>query len=656
MSSSSSSPPATLNGAHIIARALRDLGVTVVFGIVGIPVVDVAEQMMNLGIRFIAFRNEQAASYAAGAYGYLTGKPGVLLVFPSAAAPPPAGLRGRAGSPVAEQASPASFAVLTDPTRRQIGNSSANAFPLLALAGASETHLATKGAFQELDAVSLLTPHTKLALRPASLALVPRSIATAYRHAWYGRPGPSFVDLPADLIQAAAPAAAVDFGARVAPPPRPAGDPARVAAVAALLRGASAPLIVVGKGAAAAGPAAAAAVRRLVESTRVPFLPTPMGKGVLPDGHALDAGAARGAALARADAVLVLGARLNWLLHFGEPPRWSPGARFAQVDLAPEELGRSAAAADAGLAVQGDVGLVAAQLLEQLRGWRYGGGGGAPGEEAAPPYLAALAAAKERNARRAAAKAADAGLPLSFERAFAVVRAALDRVAGPPERARVVYVSEGANAMDIARSAFRVGAPRHRLDAGTLAAMGVGLGYAVAAHAAYNGEVEAAPDPGPGRPARQRKKIVAIEGDSAFGFSAMEVETLARAAMDVLVFVMNNSGVYRGEAETAAGWARRRAAWLAGAGPARGGLRSTGLGFETRYDGLAEALGAKGYLARTPDELERATVEGFAAEGPVVVNVIIRSGAERELEFGWQGKSKKKEEGEEKEEKGGPKL
>ncbi|KAJ9669192.1 hypothetical protein H2201_000543 [Coniosporium apollinis] len=575
---SSSAPP---TGAYIIAKALRDLGVTVIFGIVGIPVVEIAEQAINLGIRFIGFRNEQAAGYAATAYGYLTGKPG-------------------------------------------IGNSSSNAFPMLLLAGSSETHLVTKGAFQELDAISLLTPHTKLAVRPPALESIPHLIESAYRSSWYGRPGTGFVDLPADLIQGTADSAEdIPQTAPLPPPPASGADNAKLAAIAQLLKSAKAPLIVVGKGAAYAQ--AESSIRALVDQTSIPFLPSPMGKGVLPDSHPANTASARSTALQHADVVLVLGARLNWIFHFGDAPKWNPAARFIQVDIEPSEIGRNGG--DAALGIVGDINVVVPQLLSLLSGWSY--------SPTSSPYLSALAAAKRKNEDKAASAAAKATLPLTYAHAFDVIKRTLHSLS-PPDNGGIVYVSEGANTMDISRSVFPVQHPRLRLDAGTYATMGVGLGYAIAAHEAYNASPtpEAVSGPKPGR-----KKIVALEGDSAFGFSAMEVETMARYQIDVLIFVMNNGGVYHGDSDSAEEWLERQG------GSGGKGLRSTSLGWEVRYEKIAEACGGLGFFVRTPEELATATEEGFKARVPVVVNVVIESGKKGKLEFGWQASAKKAQKG-----------
>lgn len=474
--------------------------------------------------------------------------------------------------------------------------------------------MTTKGAFQELDAIALLTPHTKLAIRPPDLDAIPQSISTAYRSAWYGVAGASFVDLPADLIQGESDdAGEVQHLRPLPPPPLSSAVEVQLAKIAGLIRSAKAPLIVVGKGAAYAR--AEGVLRELVDRTRLPFLPSPMGKGVLPDTHPCNTASARSAALKHADVVLLLGARLNWIFHFGEAPKWNPDARFIQVDTAVEEIGRNGG--DAELGIVGDIRVVVEQLSHHLGSWRY--------EESSSSYVRAIAQSKQKNLATAAKAGARETTPLNYAHAFSVIRSVLDNLS-PPNEGGVVYVSEGANTMDISRSAFDVEHPRLRLDAGTHATMGVGLGYAIAAHEAYNGPFAEA---GSGASAR-RKKIVALEGDSAFGFSAMEVETMARYQMDVLIFVMNNGGVYHGDSDTASEWLARQKASVEGKGGLEP-LRSTSLGWEVGYEKIAEACGGKGFLVRSSDELAKATKEGFEAACPVVVNVIIESGKKGKL-------------------------
>ncbi|KAI5306405.1 hypothetical protein KEM56_001036 [Ascosphaera pollenicola] len=599
-------------GAHVIARTLKDIGVEVIFGLVGIPVIEIAEEAIDLGIKFIAFRNEQACGYAASAYGYVSGKPGVCLVVGG-----PGVLHAVAG----------------------IGNATANAFPLLVLAGSAETGLVSKGAFQELDAVSFLTPHTKFAFRPNSPESVASGIKNAYRTCWYGRPGPCYIDLPADLIQESVPS---DFkfpsadALAVPAPPKAAGDPTVVARAYALLRSAKAPLIVVGKGAAYAK--AERSIRRLVDQTGIPFLPTPMGKGVVPDTHAGNTSTARSVALKNADVVIIFGARLNWILHYGEAPKWSASVKLIQVDIAAEEIGRNAGNADLG--ILGDINLVADQLIElaQKDNWRYNPG---PSPQS---YLSLLSASSSKNEAKAASKASKPTEPngfLTYQRAFHIIRSVLNSLS-PEEEGNIVYVSEGANTMDISRSAFSLLHPRQRLDAGTYATMGVGLGYIVGAHAAFS-------------LAGSPKKVVAFEGDSAFGFSAMEIETLARYKIPALIFVMNNSGIYHGDTKTEDSWKALQQETITGdafpetRNTTKGGLRSTSLTWETRYEQMSTMCNGKGYFVKTEKELEEATRAGFVENDTVtVVNVVIEPGVGQKVAFGWQssagGKKKPSEE------------
>lgn len=457
-----------------------------------------------------------------------------------------------------------------------------------------------------MDSVTLLSPQTKISLRPLNIEMLPSMIGSAYRTAFYGRSGPAFIDLPADLISDSIDAKEIEDTVeiiKISNRPKSAAEPDRLSQVVSLLKSAQAPLIVIGKGAAYAQ--AENAIRSFVDQTGIPFLPSPMGKGVVPDSHPLNASSARSAAMKAADVVLLLGARLNWIMHYGEAPKWNANANFIQVDIVSEEMGRNAG--DAELSLVGDADVVVTQLSRALEGWSC-----SPN----PEYVKRLAQAKQKNEHVSLLAARDASIPLTYAHAFFIIKTALHTLS-PPSTGGICYIAEGANTMDISRSIFPLEHPRLRLDAGTFATMGVGLPYAIAAWEAYNApNAQASSGPAP------CKKIVAIEGDSAFGFSGMEVETMARMGMDVLIFVINNSGIYFGDSDTAEDFVSKREKTARG----EPGLRSWALGFETRYEMLAEACGGVGYIVRSPQELEKATIEGFKAKVPVIVNVIIQSG------------------------------
>ncbi|KAK5173927.1 uncharacterized protein LTR77_002608 [Saxophila tyrrhenica] len=568
----------SITGAELVARSIEALGITTVFGLTGYPVTAVLEQVINHGIRYIGFRNEQAASYAATVYGYLTGKPACCIVVGG-----PGVVHALAGAV----------------------NSSANCFPLLLLAGSCESYLVGKGSFQELDAVSMLSPHVKVALRPPMLEGIPSAIRHAYRLAWSGRPGTGFVDLPADFLQRTFDGHAVDLPKVISQLAVPSPSEAKVVKIAEALRSASAPLLVIGKGSSYAR--AENVLRKLVDLTQIPFLPTPMGKGVVPDSHPCNSSSARSTALRHADVVLVFGAKLNWILHFGEAPKWNADARTIQIDVDPDVIGQNAG--DEELGVVSDITAFVQKLLPHLQGWQY---------PASSHFRQLLTSEKAKNEGKLAKAAQLKTEPLKFEHAFHVIRSTLDAVS-PPSDGGIVYVSEGARTMDTSRAWFYQEYPRLRLDAGTHGTMGVGFGYAIAAWEAYNGPRAEASSGKAGR-----KKIVGLIGDSATGFSGMEIETMARCGQDCLIFVMNNGGVYHGHADSQQEYAAQQKASADGRGAE--GLRSWSLRFETRYDMLADAVGGKGYLVRTSDELQRAAEEGFKARVPVIVNVLVESG------------------------------
>ena len=477
-----------------------------------------------------------------------------------------------------------------------------------------------------MDAISLLTPHTKRAIRPHvhSADAIVSAIHDAYRICWFGRPGPTFVDLPTDFIMTPVTSMANSRRRPVLALPRPCATSDTISAAAELLENAKAPLVIIGKGAAYAR--AEQPIRALIDGTRLPFLPTPMGKGVVPDSHALNTSSARSVALREADVILLLGARLNWILHFAASPKYKRDVKIIQVDISPEELGRSNSTGEPALSIFGDIATVVAQLNEALRGWKAFS---TANQDSTPPYLQAIRASGQKNESKASA-AANAPTrpshPLTFERAFHIIKSTLHSISAP-SNGEVVYIGEGSQTMDISRSIFPLEHPRQKLDAGTYATMGVGLAYCVAAWSAYNLP-------------RKTKKIVALEGDSALGFAAMEIETMRRHEMDVLIFCMNNSGIYSGDTADAADWKAKQQRLLSSSGTSerRDRLKSSSLMHEARYEQLAEMVGGRGIFVRSEEELEAATREGYKVGRVTVVNVIIEPGSDKNISFAWMEK------------------
>ncbi|MDH6283073.1 oxalyl-CoA decarboxylase [Prescottella agglutinans] len=534
--------PESVDGNELVVHALTANGVSTIYGVVGIPVTDLARTAQARGIRFLGFRNEQAAGHAAAAAGYLTGRPGICLTVSA-----PGFLNGLVA----------------------LATATTDCFPMIQISGSSDRSVVDleQGDYEELDQLAAARPFAKAAYRVDSPDLIGVGVGRAIRAAVSGRPGGVYLDLPAHVLAGSAPPAPRPPIVDAAPRQIPA--PAAVERALALLEGAQRPLIVLGKGAAYAR--ADRVVRDFVEATRAPFVPMSMAKGLLPDDHPQSAAAARSLALETADVVVLIGARLNWLLDHGRSPRWAPDAQFVQLDICATEFDSNRPIA---APVLGDIGSSTAALLATLRAGQI---------KPSRDWLNEISAARRANTAKMEERLHNEVHPMDFAVALRAVRDVLDR------HRDTVVVSEGANTLDNARNIIPIHYPRHRLDVGTWGVMGVGLGYAIAA-AVETGH-----------------RVVAIEGDSAFGFSGMEIETICRYHLPVVVIVFNNGGVYRGDEVNAHS-----------ADPA-----PTALLRSSRYDTLIEAFGGVGYHAETPEEVAVALRSALESAGPALIDCII---------------------------------
>jgi oxalyl-CoA decarboxylase len=540
-----SAPGALTDGFHLVIDALTANDVDTIYGVVGIPITDLARTAQTAGIRYIGFRHETSAGHAAAAAGFLNRRPGVCLTTSG-----PGFLNGL----------PA------------LANATTNCFPMIQISGSSQRAIVDlqRGDYQDLDQLNAARPFAKAAYRIGRVEDIGLGVARAVRTAISGRPGGVYLDIPGEVLgQAMEISAASDAVWRVVDPdPRQLPAPEAVDRALDTLARAQRPLIVLGKGAAYAQ--ADGVIREFVETTGIPFLPMSMAKGLLPDSHPQSVAATRSLAIARADTVLLVGARLNWLLGHGAAPQWSADAKFIQIDIAASEFDSNRPTA---APLNGDIGSVMSALLDGL---------------AARQVIAPVTWASELAERRAANDAkmrgrlAEDPRPMRFYNALGAIRSVLQ------DNPDVYVVNEGANALDLARNVIDMELPRHRLDTGTWGVMGIGMGYAIAAAVETGGPV------------------VAIEGDSAFGFSGMEIETICRYRLPVTVVILNNGGVYRGD-ET-----------VTGADPA-----PTVLNAQARHELIAEAFGGKGYHVTTPSELRAALSQALASNGPSIIDCVL---------------------------------
>ena len=547
---------AELSGAQIIAKALKTQGIQEMFGLVGVPVIPIAIAWQQEGMRFIGTRHEQAAAFASQAASYMNGRISASLVV----------------------SGPGMTNAIT-----ALGNAQSNCWPMILLGGAATLGQTSRGDFQDAPQVEAARPFVKWVDQATDPRTLPRLIASAVRSAISGRPGPVYLDLPGDIIDAKVDESEVEWAPAVPEPARMQVAEQSLAAAVEALKSASNPLIIVGKG--AAWSRGEQEVREFVDRTGVPFLPTPMGKGVVPDDHPLNISAARTTALQNADVVFLIGARLNWILHFGLPPRWNPDVRIVQLDIEPEEIGTNV---PTEVPLVGDAKAVMGQLNGYLDAnpWEY---------TDTSEWKASLLAEVEQKKVQNEEYYHDDSLPMGYYRPLKILQDKMPRDA--------IFVTEGENTMGIARTVIESYEPRARLDAGTWGTMGVGPGFALAAQALNPG-----------------KRVVALEGDVAFGFGPGELETAMRHKLPITWVIFNNNGIGGGVAE------------IDESKPIPPNVTLPG----SHYEKLIEAFGGKGYYCKTPQEVEAALDDAFQQEGSTLIHVELAPRAmRRKQKFGW---------------------
>ena len=535
--------PDLTDGFHLVVDALKLNGLDTIYGVAGIPITDLARLAQAEGIRYFGFRHEQSAGHAASIAGYLTQKPGVCLTVSG-----PGFLNGLVA----------------------LANATTNCFPIILISGSSDRAIVDlqQGDYEEIDQLNAAKPFAKAAFRVNNPEDIGVGVARAIRAAVSGRPGGVYLDLTAKVL-----GSTIDVETArhslikvVDPAPSQPPSPQSVRRALDLLKTAKRPLIILGKGAAYAQ--ADQDIRTFIETTGIPFLPMSMAKGILPDTHPLSAAAARSFAIGQADVVMLIGARLNWLLSHGKSPLWSESTQYVQIDISAAEMDSNRPIA---APVVGDIKSSMAAFLESLE------------PDAIQPsyeWLEGITQKKQKNIEKMAVRLNADPNPMNFSSALRAIRDVLSN------RPDVYVVNEGANTLDFARNIIDMSEPRRRLDTGTWGIMGIGMGYAIAASAES------------GQP------VVAIEGDSAFGFDGMELETICRYHLPVVTVVFNNGGIYRGDPE--------------GSPPSPTGLLAT-----ARYDKIIEAFGGRGYHVSDTASLSRSLYEALESGEPTLINCVI---------------------------------
>lgn len=541
-------------GMDILIRSLKMVGIDTMYGLVGIPVTELAYLAQARGIRFVGFRHEQQAGMAAATHGYLTQTPGVLLTV-------------------------SSLGFLNGLTAT--ANATVNCYPMIQISGSSEREPIDlqQGTYEGLDQLAIARPLVKAAYRVNRPQDIPTAVVRAYRAAISGRPGGVYLDVTTPCLGAVMDACEAEKLYFTPVDLCPTMPPCKFAVkrAADLIAGAKKPVFLIGKGAAYAR--VEDRLKALVEKTGIPYLPMSMAKGVLPDDGALSAVACRSTIMAQADVVVLIGARLNWLLSRGHG-KWSQTTQFVQLDIAPEEIdvNRPIAAPVIGDLSTSLDALIAAipEKLAMDSSW-------------VTSLQSETKTKNESFAKRLADNAS--AQPMNHFTALGVIKPIMEA------NRDVILVNEGANTLDDTRNTLNMSLPRHRIDCATWAIMGMGMGSCVGAAVATG------------------KSVVAIEGDSAFGFSGMDFSTICRYKLPVTVVVFNNGGIYNG----------------IGINPGGSSDPSpTTLDISARYDKIGDAFGAKTYYADTPDKLSNALTEAITSKAPCLIHVQLAANSGKE--------------------------
>lgn len=549
--SSSANPqfPEQVTGMYILAQSLKRLGLDTVYGLVGIPVTEAAYAFQKVGVKFVSFRFEQQAGMAAGTHGFLTKQPGVLLTV-------------------------SSLGFLNGLTAT--ANATVNCYPMIQISGASDPTMVdmNMGTYEQLDQFNTAKPLVKAAFRCSHAADIPSAVARAYRAAVSGRPGGVYIDMTTPALSEVLDAAdaeklfytPIDLYSPVAP------NQASVDKAVEILSTAKRPAVLIGKGAAYAQ--VEDKLKTLIETYKIPYLPMSMAKGVMPDNGPLSALSCRSDIMEKADVVLIAGGRLNWMLSFGKG-KWNPEMKFIQLDVEPQEIDVNVPIA---APVVGDLGLSLDAILKGMEGKTM---------QTDPTWISSLQAETKAKNAKFAQRLTDASTltPMNHWSALSAVKPVIE--ANPD----VILINEGANTLDDTRDAIDMSLPRHRVDCATWAIMGMGMGSAVGAAVATG------------------KKVVAIEGDSAFGFSGMDFSTITRFNLPVTVVIFNNGGIYNHK----------------GVNPSTDpdidkDPAPTTLDFD-RYDMLGEVFNCDHAYVTTPEELKSALETAVASGKPNIINV-----------------------------------
>ncbi len=533
---------AAITGGHLVARALKVEGVAAIFTLCGGHIIDIYDGCTDAGIKIIDVRHEQAAAHAADAWTRLTGVPGCAVVT----------------------AGPGTTDTLT-----AVANAWRAQTPMLVIGGQGALKQAYMGSLQELDHVSLMKPITKFAATVYHTERIPEMMGMAFRQAYSGRPGPVFLEIPRDVLDAAVDEATVVDPGKYRSPGKMYGDIQLVEQATSLLHQAERPALLAGsqvwhcRG--------VAELQTFAENAQVPVYVNGAARGALPAGHPLLFNRSRREALAKADVILVIGTPFDFRLGYGK--RLSPDAKVIQVDLDSAELGHNRGV---DIGITGDAAAVLGQMAESIA---------KASSESRRSWLEHLRFTEQ--------KALEKDLPFLNSNAAPIHPLRLAKEINDFLTEDTIFIGDGGDVVTISASVIQPRRPGHWLDPGPLGTLGVGMPFAIAAKVAF-----------------PKKEALILFGDGAFGFNGFEYDTAVRFNLPVVGVVGNN-----------AAWNQIRYGQIAKYGAERGDVAN--LLAATRYDRIVEALGGHGEHVTEPKDIRPALERARSSGKPACINVMV---------------------------------
>jgi acetolactate synthase-1/2/3 large subunit len=530
-----------MHGGRIVARALKHEGITHVFTLCGGHIQHIYDGCLDEGIRVIDVRHEQTAGHAADGWARVTGTAGVALVT----------------------AGPGVTDVVT-----AVANAQRAGVPMLVIGGAGPVPYRHMGSLQDMDHVELMRPITKWSASVLETRRLEEMVASAFRIAMSGVPGPVFLEMPLDVLMGFASDDQIVRPTKYRTEHRPGPSPQAIEEAARILDGAQRPILICGSQ--LRWSSDEGALERFLAKRPMPTYLNGMARGALPPEHPCFMSRSRRTALGQADVVVVLGTPFDFRLDYGREGTWAKDCKVIQVDLDPAEIGRNRPV-DVG--IPGDSGLALA-ALEQAIAERDGG-----------EWLARIRA--DEDTRQAKMKAEIAAGATSPPNPLWVCSEL-----GKYVEDDSIVIGDGGDFVATAAYVLPIRRPGLWMDPGPLGTLGVGPGYAMAA-----------------KLARPTSRVIVVYGDGSFGLHGLEFEAMARQGIKVVGVIGNDAAwtqILRGQRDLF-GSERTPATRLA----------------YTRYDLVAEAVGAKGFWAETPEQVQNALRAAFECAEPALVNVKI---------------------------------